>query len=553
MQNVQYVDSVTTVSALMFMVQKLCDHIEFRKFINSQLRWDPLQWKTAPGLLAEALIMNTLFGRDALYKVEEFYEKIDTETLFGEGISHENFNDDAFAALLDRIHEANPKKLFSLFVFNALKHEDIFFESIHADTTSISLTGEYKEQQESAINVTFGHTKDHRPDLKQVMLGLIATKDGLPIFAEPLDGNKADSTWNKEVLNQIDDILYGDRARTLIYTADSSLITLDNLKVIEKKKLNFVSRLPGRFLLEEELKDLAWSNPEKWEDIGKFANYKKASSYYGQDLYARLGGRLYRFIVLRSDRMDIRKSRKIDDMLSKEKNQLAKEIAKLEKEEFNCRIDAEKALKNFHSKHANSNHKLTGTVIETHTEKRERGRPKKGSLPEIIVTYKVKVQIIEPNQEAIDQMKAKASSFVIMTNLLQTRGWTAKKVFREYKDQVHVERNFRFLKDPQLTGGIFVDKPHRIGALVILFTMAAFIATILQRRVRLALEKSQDTLRLVGGVKTRKPTSKRLLELLHENMVVCYKTGNESMRLWVKPNDNLAKVFKYGGIPLPKP
>ena len=150
-------------------------------------------------------------------------------------------------------------------------------------------------------------------------------------------------------------------------------------------------------------------------------------------------------------------------------------------------------------------------------------------------------------------MKAKASSFVIMTNLLQTRGWTAKKVFREYKDQVHVERNFRFLKDPQLTGGIFVDKPHRIGALVILFTMAAFIATILQRRVRLALEKSQDTLRLVGGVKTRKPTSKRLLELLHENMVVCYKTGNESMRLWVKPNDNLAKVFKYGGIPLPKP
>ena len=153
-----------------------------------------------------------------------------------------------------------------------MKHEDIFFESIHADTTSISLTGEYKEQQESAINVTFGHTKDHRPDLKQVMLGLIATKDGLPIFAEPLDGNKADSTWNKEVLNQIDDILYGDRARKLIYVADSSLITLDNLKVIEKKKLNFVSRLPGRFLLEEELKDLAWSNPEKWEDIGKFAN-----------------------------------------------------------------------------------------------------------------------------------------------------------------------------------------------------------------------------------------------------------------------------------------
>ena len=209
MQNAKYVDSVTTVSALMLMIQKLCEHIGFQKFINSQVRWEPSQWKTSPGLLAEALIMNTLLGRDALYKVEEFFEKIDTETLFGEGISRDNFKDDAFATLLDRIHEADPKKLFSLFVFNALKYEDIFFESIHADTTSISLTGEYKDQQESAISLKRGRTKDHRPDLKQVMLGLIATKDGLPIFAEPLDGNKADSTWNKEVLSQIDDILYG--------------------------------------------------------------------------------------------------------------------------------------------------------------------------------------------------------------------------------------------------------------------------------------------------------------------------------------------------------
>ena len=553
MQNVTYVDSVTTVSALMFMIQKLCDHIGFQKFINSQVRWEPSQWKTSPGLLAEALIMNTLLGRDALYKVEEFFEKVDTETLFGEGISRDNFKDDAFATLLDRIHEANPKKLFSLFVFNALKHEDIFFESIHADTTSFSLTGEYKEQQESAISVKRGHTKDHRPDLKQVMLGLITTKDGFPIFAEPLDGNKADSTWNKDVLAQIDDILYGDRARSLIYVADSSMVTLNNLKLIEKKKLNFVSRLPGRFTLEEELKELAWSKPEKWDNIGKFANYKKASSYHAQDLYARLGGRLYRFIVLHSNKMDARKSKKIDAMLSREKEQLTKALTELEKVDFNCRIDAEKALEKFCANHAKSNYSILGTVTKTHTEKRKRGRPKKGSQPEIIVTYKIKAEIIEPMQNSVDEMKAKAASFVLMTNLLQANGWTAKKVVREYKDQVHVERNFRFLKDPQITNGIFVDKPRRIEALIILFTMAAFIATILQRRVRLALENNKDTLMLVGGVKSRKPTSKRLLELLHENMVVCYKVGDEAMRLWVKPNDNLTKVFTYGGIPLPKP
>ena len=200
------------------------------------------------------------------------------------------------------------------------------------------------------------------------------------------------------------------------------MVTLSNLKLVEKKKLNFVSRLPGRFTLEEELKDLAWSEPEKWRDIGKFANYKKASSYHAQDLYARLGGRLYRFIVLHSNKMDARKSKKIDAMLSKEKEQLTKEITKLEKEDFNCHIDAEKALEKFYTEHSKSNHSISGTVIETHTEKRKRGRPKKGAQPEIVVTYKIKVEIIKPTQDAIDEMKAKAASFVLMTNLLQTNG-----------------------------------------------------------------------------------------------------------------------------------
>ncbi len=76
--------------------------------------------------------------------------------------------------------------------------------TIHADTTSISMAGEYDGEENPAIDIAYGYSKDRRPGLKQFLYGLITTTDGIPIFGELMDGNLSDKTWNQEVLERLD-------------------------------------------------------------------------------------------------------------------------------------------------------------------------------------------------------------------------------------------------------------------------------------------------------------------------------------------------------------
>ena len=65
----------------------------------------------------------------------------------------------------------------------------------HLDTTSFALSGDYvPESDEQAITITHGHSKDHRPDLKQAVLELMVSQDGgVPFVSKSWDGNASDT------------------------------------------------------------------------------------------------------------------------------------------------------------------------------------------------------------------------------------------------------------------------------------------------------------------------------------------------------------------------
>ena len=77
----------------------------------------------------------------------------------------------------------------------ALKHK-LTNRFARIDTTSFSVEGAYDDQapNEEVIRVTHGYSKDHRPDLKQVMLSLVMTGPSFPVWMEPLSGNASDKT-----------------------------------------------------------------------------------------------------------------------------------------------------------------------------------------------------------------------------------------------------------------------------------------------------------------------------------------------------------------------
>ena len=73
------------------------------------------------------------------------------------------------------------------------------------DTTSFSLTGRYDVEIEDSSPVpTYGYSKDHRPDLKQVMMSLIQNGEAnIPLWMEPLDGNTSDTTSFHKTVHRV--------------------------------------------------------------------------------------------------------------------------------------------------------------------------------------------------------------------------------------------------------------------------------------------------------------------------------------------------------------
>ena len=91
-------------------------------------------------------------------------------------------------------------ELFARVASKAVEVFEVETSYAHLDTSSISLHGKYEsDEAQRAVNVfdaaeiRHGYSKEHRPDLKQVVVTLITSQaSALPLWLEVLDGNSSD-------------------------------------------------------------------------------------------------------------------------------------------------------------------------------------------------------------------------------------------------------------------------------------------------------------------------------------------------------------------------
>lgn len=157
------------------------------------------------GTAIKALVMNIVANRKALCKLPEFYEQVDTEKLFGEGIYPCNLTGDVMARALGDSCDMEPKKIMTETAMESINEYDIPVSGIHADTTPKNVYGAYENsnEEDDAIHITRGHSKDHRPNLKQIIFGLGTTKDRVIVVGDVADRNINDKNWNKDILKEL--------------------------------------------------------------------------------------------------------------------------------------------------------------------------------------------------------------------------------------------------------------------------------------------------------------------------------------------------------------
>lgn len=512
-------------------IARMSEDIGLVETINRTVSWDETQCKLSPGERVLAMVMNLLTDRQALYRMPEFFQGTDIENLFDawrddEGIEPDDVNDDTLGRGLDKIHDAGALEVASSVIVEALNREDVSMDVLHGDTTSISVEGEYNGHEDE-LDITYGHSKDHRPDLKQFKVGLGVNQDGAVCLGDILDGNESDKAWNQDFIQQLMDV-YGDDDPLPVYVVDSAGVTQQTLKRLKTNDMDMISRMPHTYDLPEQLIDRAWESGN-WRDVGTLSDRSEAAEYRLQSFERPLYGESYRFVVVHSSTLDGRKERAIDNELERTEGDLQSALDELEDQEFACEDDAKAALKRFKHNTRDDAFELEAHIEEdTRRETRDGpGRPPRDWEPDHETVYRVK-GTLQRDEDVIEQRKKKASCFVLITSLEASKQWSDKRVLETYKDQSSVERSFAFIKDPKTIGPMYLDSPERVEALGYVLLMALLVYSLIERRVRQALTPEEEPMKLAGGKTSYRPTGRRVLERF-ENMMVAKEGTTRSL------------------------
>jgi Transposase len=107
-----------------------------------------------------AMVLNGLgFIGQRLYLFPDFFRNISIGRLFGEGVTREDLNQYAIGETLDRIVKYGHTKLFTEIVLHIMNRLPIPVHCLHADTTSVSVYGDYEDEKTESIDITFGIPK----------------------------------------------------------------------------------------------------------------------------------------------------------------------------------------------------------------------------------------------------------------------------------------------------------------------------------------------------------------------------------------------------------
>ena len=466
------------------------------------------------GKVCLALILDTLTGRSPLFRLEDSFAHLDVELLLGEGISVSQLNDDAVGRVLDSLYEVGTNKVLSAVALRAVKLFDLDVSHVHHDTTSRSVYGDYELLTEGEslppFLITHGFSKDHRPDLKQLIHSLLCVDDGIPIYTKCEDGNASDKVINKNLIRKMTERMKELGQDNFVYVADSALVTKQNLRLMddEKNGFRFLSRLPLTF---QECGDAIAAAVEKdtWTDLGTLAEgartgKRKPAHYHGYETAVTIDGIMYRALVAHSDAHDQRRQKKIEKEVKQDEAEMTKLKQEAEKICFACLPDAQAAAERFE---AGKYHHVEGEIREV--PRYARGRAKADGTRRIVaVTYQFDLRVVL-RQEDLDRARKEAGCFVLITNepFEEDGGMSSFELLRLYKEQHSIEQNFGFLKDPLIVNALFLKSPRRIEALGLVLVLALMVWRLMERTMRVSLRESGSKITGWDKKPTSRPTS----------------------------------------------
>lgn len=421
------------------LVATMFDELELGQVIDQRIAQDHEQRHVSIGQAVKAMVLNGLgFVNQRLYLVPHFFETKPTERLIGEGVLPEHLNDDTLGRALDALFETGVTELFRDLAAHAASRLGIQTRLAHLDATSFHVDGTYNSQddepEDGVIHIRQGYSRDHRPELNQVILNLMAeNRTGIPLLMQPLSGNTSDAASFPALIQAHLEQL--SLAHGIDYVvADAALYSAGTIKQIAESGSRFITRVPET--IKEAQAVLAGTEPEALVPL--------CEGYLGRTHHSDYGGVQQRWVVIHSEAAQARAAAQVPRRLGRKHEAEEKAFRKLTKRVFSCRSDAERALERFEASLVASAFE-SKQVLECHHVSVGRGASS-GALSGKR-SYRLRGALAYSAEKEASLVWRK-SLFLLATSEMSEAALSNAEVLSAYKGQHQVERGFRFLKDP---------------------------------------------------------------------------------------------------------
>lgn len=532
----------------------LCEKMGVTEIFNKHL-----QKKTGrpsdipPGIEAEVMIAGICIdeGYRPLYAMQDYYLYKDLEGIFHHPMELSQLNDDRFGDFLDDFYNAGPRRIFMEISARAFAEYGIAVRNINYDTTSKVMWGEYEntgnslgpQGEISHISIDFGHSKNKRGDKKQIKIGL-GTTNGVITDAKVLSGNLDDKTYNKENLEDVDQLLTQMKVnrRDFYYIADAALFTAENIKKANQYDIMYITRMPDSIKAAKEC--IATPLPDDAQTLVLENAQGKKVTYRFIEKQVKHEEHSCKIAVIHSDALEQIKRKTSLKNVEKEKKKLEKEQKKYGNRLFTCSTDAEKEVAELEKKTKSKYHNATFTINKK--TKNRPGRPSKDATQDsAIIEYQIQMNIIV-DESRIEESIRRECTFILCSNDQSISG---EKLLREYKTQSDVEKRFKVLKSPQFMNSLFLKTPHRVEALVYLLLISLMMLTVVERVVRDELKKSGEVVHGREKRKMKEPTLTTILQIMDRLRVVTFISSGKIGRKIQNIDESCKKIIEFLRLP----
>lgn len=436
------------------------------------------------------MVYNIACGRQPVYELEHWATRLSRRVLPGNGAGYRLFNDDRFGRALDKLYLVDMASLITETALQTVHTEGIKLDQLHNDSTTVKAYGRIPGVTRTGFFLARGHSKEHRPDLKQLVYSLTITADGgVPVHYKAYPGNKTDDTTHIETWTTLRGIA---QKADFLYVADCKVCTDPQLNHIVMHGGRVVTIMPQTWKEYEVFKDQLrrCAKPKRVimkRQVESHETTIETFSFFTGNYHTYKRG--YRLYWIHSTEKRKRDRQARETAVKTLEQQLAEFNGKLNQRKLKTRSHIKAGLNKILAA-SDARRFIRASITQTACMHRIQKRPGRPGPKTTFTVRKKHIFTINWNRD-VNALQKELRVDGIFPLISTDRKISAKNALKAYKYQPHLEKRFSQYKNVLNAAPLLFKKIERVEAITYLYFLALILHAVIERSVRLKMKQKE--------------------------------------------------------------